>query len=414
MTGLCASLPHSYSCDANGRRTALQRERSCEKVCQCINISPGPSKPVPCYASNYPYIQQGCWVKADILYDDNGKLLGYLSDATFLPNGTLEYIPTTAEKRDLQLAEQSDYAVVCKNGPITNACIGKPFGYSCTSEFDLEVQGQETEICKDTCFCRNLLQYNGNCILQWSPDKVTIPCKVQEDGIYALNGTVLGYVADIPTRYDGMIDLWAAYGPRRSAPPSAEDTIRANVDELKPRAEVQAATKTTTNPSSLVNLIPRYTATSVTIQDLLLGCLSDHGVASGSRSFDRKLTESCKGQGYYCAIEGPQDWVLSHNRSSVAACDANCVCSGRPSIKPMPHMLPPLKAKQTQSLPVTTKISASATATESNTLHFTALVARDVTGSELYEEKKTRSIPVTSKVTVTAPTSESNTLHFTV
>jgi hypothetical protein len=77
-------------------------------------------------------------------------------------------------------------------------------------------------------------------------------------------------------------------------------------------------------------------------------------------------------------------------------------------------MLPPLKAKQTQSLPVTTKISASATATESNTLHFTALVARDVTGSELYEEKKTRSIPVTSKVTVTAPTSESNTLHFTV
>ncbi|KIW65301.1 hypothetical protein PV04_07572 [Phialophora macrospora] len=102
ITGLCQDFDHRYSCDANGR--VIHKgvaEKTCEKLCECINILPAPRLTIPCYAVNpLPNIQK-CKIIDDSIYDANGTVVGNLTDATFLPNGTLQYTAAApVEKRN--------------------------------------------------------------------------------------------------------------------------------------------------------------------------------------------------------------------------------------------------------------------------------------------------------------------------
>ncbi|OCT48954.1 hypothetical protein CLCR_04584 [Cladophialophora carrionii] len=201
LTGLCQAFEHRYSCSGNGRVIhAGLAERTCEAICQCINLVPRPRIPVPCYADTRQNVQH-CHVIDDSIYDVNGTVVGNMTEATFLPNGTLKYTPTILEKRE---ALSHDYALVCaENRGTTNACAGDPWKYTCNSKGKVTRKGKSSKICKDSCHCVNL-KPRPKCII--SPH-VRVHCHMVEDTIYDENGTILGNSTDAVVHPNGTYDL---------------------------------------------------------------------------------------------------------------------------------------------------------------------------------------------------------------
>lgn len=89
----CQNDPFSYYCNANGavRRRGHYNEL-CNRYCQCVNLYPKPTR--PCV---FAYIVTECIVKDDVAYTEDGQLIGNVSLAHVMQNGTLDFSQAIAD-----------------------------------------------------------------------------------------------------------------------------------------------------------------------------------------------------------------------------------------------------------------------------------------------------------------------------
>jgi hypothetical protein len=249
LTGLCQAFDHRYSCDASGRVTHKGiAEKACESLCQCINILPRPILTIPCYAAyQLPNIQK-CSIIDDSIYDTNGTAVDNLIDATFLPNGTLQYTTAPVEKRSTALVEKRDslahdFAIVCYQSKITTKfCTSDPYKYTCSSSGKVTFKGRYHEVCAEYCACVNLSPAPACIITPY----VVVGCHIVEDTIYDANGTVLGSSSDAVIYPNGTYEVTKLVARNRKVADKLE-TAPLLIPSTVPSLPALAATSTSSS-----------------------------------------------------------------------------------------------------------------------------------------------------------------------
>ncbi|KAJ9615599.1 hypothetical protein H2200_001674 [Cladophialophora chaetospira] len=146
--------------------------------------------PKPCIKTNFLFIPD-CLTVGDTVYDNTGGVVGKLADATVHANGTLDFSPSSVEKRSTELVKRHDYAVVCRDSAFTQYCRSSPWGYSCDQNGKLLFTGSREASCDQSCGCVNV-----------APVIVPVPCirkqflfisdcHLVNDTVFAENGTVV-------------------------------------------------------------------------------------------------------------------------------------------------------------------------------------------------------------------------------
>ncbi|OAP63732.1 hypothetical protein AYL99_02959 [Fonsecaea erecta] len=363
LTGLCQSSEHSYFC--NGLRTVNhkgQAEIACETHCTCVNIAPK-----PCLLGGV--VPVACGFKDGMVFDTiDGTVIGNLTDAQVLGNGSLSFPQTNA------LVKRHDYGLVCYDRENTAWC-GSTYEYYCTARGALVSNSAGDYWCEHNCDCINLKPQ----IACFPNAALLTSCLLKGKMVYADNGTLLGNVSDAYVYANGTLDFRKAVTrdltmvssdsnqiickTQQSSQVSpfdgglvydknlttfcathgyfcASDPARARLDlTLQPGSKditecdagCECPTETWKRQAIEQELSqPSPTPIGVTIQDLLLGCSSNDGLTQDSWSFNETLTEYCKSHGYDCAIEPGPVYVLQHPKNAVDVCQVGCACPPSP------------------------------------------------------------------------------------
>ncbi|KAI1626665.1 hypothetical protein EDD37DRAFT_620263 [Exophiala viscosa] len=149
----CLRVP--YSCNANGVLIYERHNSFCSAYCKCNRVS---QYQAPCYLGGHHNVI-GCSIKDDIATLDNGTVIGNVSDAITLANGTLDFTQALA-RRDDEVAH--DYALVCMDREFTTLC--QKAGYSCTSAGKVTYKTYDI-FCGDSCECIKVPTGAKSCII---------------------------------------------------------------------------------------------------------------------------------------------------------------------------------------------------------------------------------------------------------
>ncbi|KIW22960.1 uncharacterized protein PV07_11200 [Cladophialophora immunda] len=378
LTRLCQDSTHGYFCNANAvvKHTG-KPEITCEQHCACVNIAPR-----PCFYYGKVY---SCGVKDDTVFDTvNGTVLGKLSSAQVLEDGSLDLTPTKA------LAKRHDYALLCEDREHTAWC-GSSYQYYCTAKGALKFKGTGEYWCEHSCVCINLKPS-----IQCFPNAALLTtCLLKGKMVYNENGTLLGDVNDAYVHPNGTLDfrkvvtrdldvtsadphqmICKSQQSSETSPftggllydknltmycanhgySCASDPTRASLtltlqpgskDIKKCDSACGCPSQTWKREGSEHDLVshPSPTPGEVTIQDILLGCSSFDGLTKGTWSFNESLTQYCKNQGYTCApVSGPV-YELQHPQDIVKICQAGCSCPGAPRRRASAQSLRPKKTR---------------------------------------------------------------------
>ncbi|KIX98963.1 uncharacterized protein Z520_05424 [Fonsecaea multimorphosa CBS 102226] len=374
LTGLCQASAHGYYCNALGKvQHKGQAETACEDHCTCVNINPK-----PCILLEVKYVP--CGVKHDTVFDTvNGTVIGNLSDAQVLANGSLSFTSTKA------LAKRHNYGLICQDRENTARC-GSKAQYYCTSKGALNNKGAINAWCEENCFCWDIAPS-----IQCFPNAALLTtCLTKGKMVYTENGTFLGEVSDAYTYPNGTLDFrkvvtrdlaavsadpyhiickspqqptqvypaggllfdknlttfCATHGYSCTSDPgraSSTLTLQPGSEDIKACDNAcECPSPTWKRQGSEFDVAPTppkkpSPTPSLTIQDILLYCDSNDGIVKGKWSFNWTLTEYCKNQGYSCAIEPGPAYVLQRPKDVVAICQAGCAC---PPSKPLVSAIP--------------------------------------------------------------------------
>ncbi len=281
-----------------------------------------------------------------------------------LSNGTLDLtaaiekrntldLTTAIEKRNsLDKRPAHEWAPNCDNDKeTTKFCLSPTHGYNCDSKGKVTHTGKYgNPLCDSTCKCVDMNP--KPCIL--TPYIITGSCFLVDDTVVDENATAIAKLSDAVVLTNGTLDLTAALGKR-------------NADvKTSPLPAI---------PTAVVTVVPLPSPTvleRVTIQDIAFGCETDQGFKKPKVSYDDTLTKLCKELGYYCyqADASSPAWTLNRPGILDPLCDANCYCAGQSHPKMAARDAIVVAEAMKTKVSVTTKVTAVATTTPTNTLDF--------------------------------------------
>ncbi len=210
-TLMCTGDPYRYTCDATGKLILGKNRRiqACTGGCTCLNNSP-----VPCIKARLLFVTT-CLVVGDTVFDLDGTVVGRMTDATVLSNGTLDFNPSTSvEKRSADLEKrQHNFAPNCNDDrELTANCRGNPWGYSCDERGKVIYTGTRNTYCEKVCDCVDM---NPKPLCVLSPF-IIAACAIVDDTLFDANGTALAKVSDAIAHSNGIYDLTPATIEKRS------------------------------------------------------------------------------------------------------------------------------------------------------------------------------------------------------
>ncbi|KAK4943969.1 hypothetical protein LTR10_016489 [Elasticomyces elasticus] len=145
----------TYSCNGNGQVVYKNHDALYSAYCKCSRVSQYVS---PCLLGKHSHNFR-CYVKDNIATLDNGTVIGNVSDATTMSNGTLDFTQALA-RRDDEVAH--DYALVCLDRDFTDMC--QKNGYYCSSAGKVTYTRYDI-FCADSCECIKVPSRAKHCII---------------------------------------------------------------------------------------------------------------------------------------------------------------------------------------------------------------------------------------------------------
>ncbi|KIW83355.1 hypothetical protein Z517_02600 [Fonsecaea pedrosoi CBS 271.37] len=343
-TAWCGSS-YQYYCTARGQlKFKTTGEHWCEEHCFCMNLKPA----IQCFPN--AALLTTCLLKGKLVYNDNGTLLGNVSDAYAYPNGTLDFRKVVT--RDLDVVSADPQKIICKSQQSTQVA---PFsggllydknlttfcashGYSCATDptraaltLTLQPGSKVIKECVNSCACQSQTwkregsevlsqppQSTGGVTIQdlllgcssnngltkgtWSFDEsLTQDCKNKGYNCAILPGSrfVLQHSGGVVASCQAGCSCPASPTPAESAASSHQ--------------KARASTESETNDMAAVQAVNKF---------------DPFGMTCASRGRNNEtLTNYCRDEGYSCvSLTGTYLRTLSHNSTDIPECTHGCRC----------------------------------------------------------------------------------------
>ncbi|KAL2432228.1 hypothetical protein ABEF95_004775 [Exophiala dermatitidis] len=210
-TQLCQKSKYGYYCNGSGALRNKGKEVSfCEVSCECIDLDPTPR----CIIN--PAFAITCLVKGQAVYDEDGQLIGNVTEAFIHPNGTMDFNPLSITSRDMDRPD--NWALLCHHQRHTGTCHGS-YGYSCHGH-NITLKTQDS-VCDNFCTCSNPNDMH-QCI---NTSGGHTRCHIDDDDkVYEVNGALmgplLGNLKNAIVQQDSTIDF-SALSTQRLSPDSS-------------------------------------------------------------------------------------------------------------------------------------------------------------------------------------------------
>lgn len=335
-----------YYCNSTGKVQRQYIVSYCDESCTCVNVR---SRLGACLMR--PYYEGMCLIQDTSAYHLNGTLIGNISDAIIDPDGVMDFTHVTAIAKREEADASHSFTLVCYDREWTTICQGSLFQYYCTAKGGVKHKRGPHVLCNGVCKCvdLNLRQ----CIkTPW----LTTTCLVKSDGVFDVDDTFIGHVADAHVRQNGILDFSTTSAKRGIYDMYCVSDERLKDDSLTAYCSsngyscVQATEDSVgsilyagskgiercdancrcpllfVRDSTLISRSENEITTAVTTPAPVDGIFSMICLSQGT--VDKVLTDHCQSREYSCTQDSSSAFpALHHQGAEDDECEHNCQCS---------------------------------------------------------------------------------------